>query len=200
MNIKGKWAGAISCFLLFTVVCMSLAFNVKGHSEPPGIRNWDCSFHSAAWPRVFSREGEVVKPLLGAMLAAPLCLVLMRLLFVSTRSLWQELAAAEWRILVRARCAVFLFLRTLIRHQRLHNKRMRTPLRPHCVLITAARFRRAIAPSLARMLFIRRSPSGINSICAYMPLPQILSLNTVLCTVCPVFQSIPTTFHPPLWR
>ena len=94
MNIKGKWAGAISCFLLFTVVCMSLAFNVKGAFRASGHPELGLLFFilPGVAASFLSREGEVVKPLLGAMLAAPLCLVLMRLLFVSTRSLWQELA------------------------------------------------------------------------------------------------------------
>lgn len=89
MNIKGKWAGAISCFLLFTVVCMSLAFNVKGAFRASGHPELGLLFFilPGVAASFLSREGEVVKPLLGAMLAAPLCLVLMRLLFVSTRSL-----------------------------------------------------------------------------------------------------------------
>ncbi|EML9044066.1 inner membrane protein YbjM [Enterobacter cloacae] len=126
MNIKGKWAGAISCFLLFTVVCMSLAFNVKGAFRASGHPELGLLFFilPGVAASFLSREGEVVKPLLGAMLAAPLCLVLMRLLFVSTRSLWQELA---WMLSGVFWCALgalfFLFLRTLIRHQRLHNKK-----------------------------------------------------------------------------
>lgn len=36
MNIKRNWAGVISCFLLFIVVCMSLAFNVKGAFRASG--------------------------------------------------------------------------------------------------------------------------------------------------------------------
>ncbi|WP_459625916.1 inner membrane protein YbjM, partial [Enterobacter hormaechei] len=36
MNFKRNWAGEISCFLLFTVVCMSLAFNVKGAFSASG--------------------------------------------------------------------------------------------------------------------------------------------------------------------
>ena len=126
MNIKGKWAGAISCFLLFTVVCMSLAFNVKGAFRASGHPELGLLFFilPGVAASFLSREGEVVKPLLGAMLAAPLCLVLMRLLFVSTRSLWQELA---WLLSGVFWCALgalfFLFLRTLIRHHRLHNKK-----------------------------------------------------------------------------
>jgi hypothetical protein len=34
----------------------------------------------------------VLRPLLGAMLAAPVCLVTMRLFFVTHRTFWQELA------------------------------------------------------------------------------------------------------------
>ncbi|MDH6633317.1 UNVERIFIED_ORG: hypothetical protein M2355_002608 [Lelliottia amnigena] len=62
-----------------------------------------------------SRGGEVVKPLIGAMLAAPLCLVVMRLVFVSPRSLWQELA---WLLSGIFWCALgalcFMFVRSLV--------------------------------------------------------------------------------------
>jgi hypothetical protein len=53
------------------------------------------------------------------MLAAPLCLLLMRLLFVTTRSFWQELA---WLLSGVFWCALgalcFLFVRSLMRHRR----------------------------------------------------------------------------------
>jgi len=105
---------------------MTLAFNVKGAFRASGHPELGLLFFilPGVAASFLSREGEVVKPLLGAMLAAPLCLVLMRLLFVSTRSLWQELA---WLLSGVFWCALgalfFLFLRTLIRHQRLHNKK-----------------------------------------------------------------------------
>ncbi|MCV3771775.1 MULTISPECIES: inner membrane protein YbjM [Enterobacter] len=123
MNIKRNWAGVISCFLLFTVVCMSLAFNVKGAFRVAGHPELGLLFFTlpGAAASFLSRKGEVVKPLIGAMLAAPLCLLLMRMLYVSTRSFWQELA---WLLSGVFWCALgalcYLFVCSLIKHQRHH--------------------------------------------------------------------------------
>ncbi|AMX06069.1 hypothetical protein A0R60_1768 [Enterobacter asburiae] len=114
----------ISCFLLFTVVCMSLAFNVKGAFRAAGHPELGLLFFTlpGAAASFLSRKGEVVKPLIGAMLAAPLCLLLMRMLYVSTRSFWQELA---WLLSGVFWCALgalcYLFVCSLIKHRRHHN-------------------------------------------------------------------------------
>ena len=124
MNIKRNWAGVISCFLLFTVVCMSLAFNVKGAFRASGHPELGLLFFilPGAAASFLSRKGEVIKPLLGAMLAAPLCLLMMRLMYVPTRSLWQELA---WLLSGVFWCALgalcFLFVRRVL-HRRRHRK------------------------------------------------------------------------------
>lgn len=123
MNIKRNWAGVISCFLLFTVVCMSLAFNVKGAFRAAGHPELGLLFFPlpGAAASFLSRKGEVVKPLIGAMLAAPLCLLLMRMLYVSTRSFWQEMA---WLLSGVFWCALgalcYLFVCSLIKHRRHH--------------------------------------------------------------------------------
>jgi hypothetical protein len=123
LNIKRNWAGVISCFLLFTVVCLSLAFNVKGAFRASGHPELGLLFFTlpGAVASFLSRRGEVVRPLLGAMLAAPLCLLLMRLLFVTSRSFWQELA---WLLSGVFWCALgalcFLFVRSLMRQRRHH--------------------------------------------------------------------------------
>ena len=126
MNIKRNWAGVISCFLLFTVVCMSLAFNVKGAFRAAGHPELGLLFFTlpGAAASFLSRKGEVVKPLIGAMLAAPLCLLLMRMLYVSTRSFWQELA---WLFSAIFWCALgalcYLFVSSLLHDKRRENKR-----------------------------------------------------------------------------
>lgn len=123
-NKAGNRAGVISCFLLFTVVCMSLAFNVKGAFRASGHPELGLLFFTlpGAAASFLSRKGEVVKPLLGAMLAAPLCLLMMRLLYISTRSFWQELA---WLMSAVFWCALgalcYLFVRSLL-HNRRHHK------------------------------------------------------------------------------
>lgn len=126
MNIKRHWAGVVSCFLLFTVVCLSLAFNVKGAFRAAGHPELGLLFFTlpGAAASFLSRGGEVVRPLVGAMLAAPLCLLLMRLLFVTSRSFWQELA---WLMSGVFWCALgalcFLFLRSLLHRRHSHSKK-----------------------------------------------------------------------------
>ncbi|MGS2873841.1 inner membrane protein YbjM [Enterobacter huaxiensis] len=123
MNIKRNWAGVVSCFLLFTVVCMSLAFNVKGAFRASGHPELGLLFFilPGAVASFLSRKGEVVKPLLGAMLAAPLCLLMMRLMYVPSRSVWQELA---WLLSGVFWCALgalcFLFVRSLLNRRKRH--------------------------------------------------------------------------------
>jgi hypothetical protein len=129
LNIKRNWPGVACCFLLFTAVCLSLTFNIKGvflagaHPELgllffiiPGVV---ASF--------LSRGGEVVRPLLGAILAAPFCLLVMRLFLVSSRTFLQELA---WLLSGVFWCAlgalVFMFVRRAITT---HRRRIKTPSR-----------------------------------------------------------------------
>jgi len=123
LNITRNWAGVISCFLLFIVVCMALAFNVKGAFRAAGHPELGLLFFTlpGAAASFLPRKGEVVKPLIGAMLAAPLCLLLMRLLYVPTRSFWQELA---WLLSAVFWCALgalcYLFVCSLLKHWRHH--------------------------------------------------------------------------------
>jgi Putative inner membrane protein of Enterobacteriaceae. len=122
LNIKRNWAGVACCFLLFTVVCLVLA-NVKGAFRSSGHPELGLLFFIL--PGIvasFLTRGEAVfKSLIGAVLAAPLCLVVMRWVFVPSRSLWQELA---WLMSGIFWCALgalcFLFARSLI--QRLRHK------------------------------------------------------------------------------
>ncbi|MGF7447179.1 inner membrane protein YbjM, partial [Klebsiella michiganensis] len=64
---------------------------------------------------------RVLRPLIGAMLAAPVCLVVMRLFFVTERSFWQELAwlfSAVFWCALGALCFLFIcaWLDTRRRH------------------------------------------------------------------------------------
>lgn len=121
MSIKRSWIGVICCFLLFTVVCLSLTFHLKGAFRESGRPELGLLFFilPGVIASFFSRGEEVTKCLLGAILAAPVCLVLTRLLFVTSRSFLQELA---WLLSGVFWCALgalcFLFIRTFIRHCR----------------------------------------------------------------------------------
>ncbi|MCS3462228.1 inner membrane protein YbjM [Escherichia coli] len=115
------WAGAICCFVLFIVVCLSLTLNVKGAFKAAGHPEVGLLFFilPGAAASFFSHRREVLRPLLGAMLAAPCCLLLMRFVFMPTRSLWQELA---WLFSAVFWCALgalcFLFISSLFnQHQ-----------------------------------------------------------------------------------
>jgi hypothetical protein len=98
------------------------AFNVKGAFRAPGIRSWGCSFYPAGAAASFlSRKGEGGR-LLGAMLAAPLCLLLMRCCLFNAKFLAGAGVVAERGVLVRAWRAVLLFVRSLIRTDGTTNK------------------------------------------------------------------------------
>ncbi len=127
MNIKRNWFGVACCFLLFTAVCICLMYQVRGafiSSGYPGLGLLFFIFPGIA-AGFFSRGGEVIRPLMGAILAAPVCLVVMRMIFISSRSILQELA---WLLSGVFWCALgalfFLFVRRALKHRRV---RVKTP-------------------------------------------------------------------------
>jgi len=68
---KQSWASAVCCFVLFIVVCLSLTLNVKGAFRAAGHPEVGLLFFilPGAAASFFSHRREVLKPLLGAMLA-----------------------------------------------------------------------------------------------------------------------------------
>ncbi|WP_135672312.1 inner membrane protein YbjM, partial [Escherichia coli] len=94
MNHTQRWAGAICCVVLFIVVCLFLATHMKGAFRAAGHPEIGLLFFIllGAAASFFSQRREVLKPLLGAMLAAPGPMLLMRLFFLPTPSLWKDLA------------------------------------------------------------------------------------------------------------
>ncbi|HBC5673261.1 TPA: inner membrane protein YbjM [Citrobacter koseri] len=125
MKHKQSWAGAICCFVLFIVVCLSLTMHMKGAFRVAGHPEIGLLFFTlpGAVASFFSHRREVIKPLIGAMLAAPCCLVLMRFVFMPTRSVWQELA---WLFSAVFWCALgalcFLFISSLFSQRRKKNR------------------------------------------------------------------------------
>ncbi|EHK0943348.1 inner membrane protein YbjM [Citrobacter farmeri] len=118
MKYKHGWVGAVCCFVLFVVVCLFLTMNMKGAFRAAGHPEMGLLFFTlpGAVASFCSHRREVIKPLLGAMLAAPCCLLLTRLFFTPTRSLWQEMA---WLFSAVFWCALgalcFLFISSLFR-------------------------------------------------------------------------------------
>lgn len=129
MKYKHGWVGAVCCFVLFVVVCLFLTMNMKGAFRAAGHPEIGLLFFTlpGAVASFCSHRREVIKPLLGAMLAAPCCLLLTRLFFTPTRSLWQEMA---WLFSAVFWCALgalcFLFISSLFRpRQRKTNNALR---------------------------------------------------------------------------
>ncbi|EKK4757792.1 inner membrane protein YbjM, partial [Salmonella enterica] len=114
-------ASVVCCFVLFIVVCLSLTMHVQGAFRAAGHPEIGLLFFTlpGAVASFCSHRREVIRPLIGAMLAAPFCLVLMRVVFMPTRSFWQELA---WLFSAVFWCALgalcYLFISSLFSHRR----------------------------------------------------------------------------------
>ncbi|POT57986.1 hypothetical protein C3432_08660 [Citrobacter amalonaticus] len=125
MKHKRGWAGTVCCFVLFIVVCLFLAMNMTGAFRASGHPEMGLLFFTlpGAIASFFSHRREVIKPLLGAMLAAPCCMLLMRFFFTPISSLWQELA---WLFSAVFWCALgalfYLFISSLFIHRRRKNR------------------------------------------------------------------------------
>lgn len=127
MDIKRHWPGVARCFLLYTAVCLCLTLNVKGAFLAGRHPELGLLFFiiPGAVASALTRSGEVVKPLLGATLAAPFCLLVMRLFTVSGRSFFQELAWLLSGVFWFALGAlVVMFMRRALFHPR---RKIKTP-------------------------------------------------------------------------
>lgn len=115
------WTGVICCFLLFIVVFFSLLLHMKGAFRSSGNPELGLLFFliPGAVASFISPRRRLLRPLVGAIMAAPMCLVLMRLFFYSERSFWQELA---WLFSAVFWCALgalcFLFVTTVLKLKR----------------------------------------------------------------------------------
>lgn len=126
MKTERGWAGIICCFILFIVVFCSLVLHVRGAFRTSGNPELGLLFFiiPGVVSSFMSSRRRVLCPLLGAILAAPLCLLLTRLFLSSDRSLWQELA---WLFSAVFWCALgalcFLFVSSLLHDKRREGKR-----------------------------------------------------------------------------
>ncbi|WP_052050210.1 inner membrane protein YbjM [Cedecea neteri] len=89
-----RWLGITCCFVLFILVFLSLRLDVMGRFIATGHYELGLLFFlfPGAAASFFSQGDRVVKPLVGAMLASPFCLLIAHLFFPVTRSFWQEMA------------------------------------------------------------------------------------------------------------
>ena len=124
MKSERTWAGIICGFFLFIVVCLSLLLHMKGAFRATGNPELGLLFFllPGAAASCLSPGQRVIRPLIGAMLAAPVCLGVMRLFFVTQRSFWQELA---WLFSAVFWCALgalcFLFICAWLDTRRKHS-------------------------------------------------------------------------------
>ncbi|VEB61749.1 membrane protein [Salmonella enterica subsp. enterica] len=73
MKHKHGWASVVCCFVLFIVVCLSLTMHVQGAFRAAGHPEIGLLFFTlpGAVASFCSHRREVIRPLIGAMLAAP---------------------------------------------------------------------------------------------------------------------------------
>lgn len=121
MRSERGWAGVICCFILFIVVCTFLLLQMKGAFRASGHPELGLLFFviPGAVASFMTSRQRVLLPLVGAILAAPVCLVMMRVWIFSSRTLWQELAwlcSAVFWCALGALC--FLFVSGLIATKR----------------------------------------------------------------------------------
>ncbi|MBO2025543.1 hypothetical protein J4733_08875 [Klebsiella pneumoniae] len=92
MKSERSWAGIICGFVLFIVVCLSLLLHMKGAFRASGNPELGLLFFLLPGRRRALSRTAGAASLLGAILAAPVCMVTMRLFFVTHRTFWQEMA------------------------------------------------------------------------------------------------------------
>ncbi|MBP1522258.1 inner membrane protein YbjM [Salmonella enterica subsp. enterica serovar Worthington] len=145
MKHKHGWASVVCCFVLFIVVCLSLTMHVQGAFRAAGHPEIGLLFLRCPvrWPVLFSpARGDPTADRGDA--GGAVLLVLMRVVFMPTRSFWQELA---WLFSAVFWCALgalcYLFISSLFSHRR------KTPIAPsgrgRCQSNQAKRFRFSFA-------------------------------------------------------
>lgn len=88
------WPGTVCCFILFLVVFILHKLSASGYS--PVQQHLDLGMLCFLLPGMIasfvSRDDRLFKPLFGAMLAAPVCLLLVFFTPIPERSVLQEVA------------------------------------------------------------------------------------------------------------
>ncbi|MFB5079322.1 hypothetical protein CD006_03520 [Enterobacter sp. 10-1] len=113
MKAERAWAGVACGFFLFIVVCLSLLLHMKGAFRAGGNPELGLLLFllPGALASCLSPGRRVLQPLVGAILAAPVCLAIMRIFFVTQRTFWQELAwlfSAVFWCALGALCSLFI--------------------------------------------------------------------------------------------
>ncbi|HAT1611122.1 TPA: hypothetical protein I8Y12_002743 [Raoultella planticola] len=113
MKSERAWVGITCGFFLFIVVCLSLLLHMKGVLRATGNPEVGLLYFllPGAATSCLSPGQRVIQPLVGAILATPVCLLIMRIFFAAQRTFWQQLAwlfsAVFWYAL-GALCFLFI--------------------------------------------------------------------------------------------
>ncbi|MFC0229240.1 inner membrane protein YbjM [Serratia aquatilis] len=111
------WLGLFSCFLLFTVVFLGqksgdFSISESEHHGDPGLLLFIIPGFIASY---LSSKKRILCPLLGALYAVPLCLLIRHFWLTPGNSLWQELAYSVSAVFWCASGAMlYLFIRVLL--------------------------------------------------------------------------------------
>lgn len=86
--------GIICCFVLFILVFLTLHLFVSRSFMAASHMELGCLLFvlPGAIASFLAKEGKVLGPLVGALLALPLCLVLVHTTLTPVRAFWQEVA------------------------------------------------------------------------------------------------------------
>ncbi len=112
MKSERAWVGITCGFFLFIVVCLLLLLHMKGvfratGNPEVGLLYFCCPVR----PPAASPGRRVIQPLVGAILATPVCLLIMRIFFAAQRTFWQQLAwlfSAVFWCALGALCFLFI--------------------------------------------------------------------------------------------
>lgn len=126
MKSERAWIGITCGFFLFIVVCLFLLPHMNGVFRAAGNSEVGLLFFllPGAAASSLSPGRRVILPVVGAILAAPVCLLAMRLFFVAQRTFWQQLA---WLFSAVFWCALgalcFMFICAWLDSRRKHSSR-----------------------------------------------------------------------------
>ncbi|CAE1144484.1 inner membrane protein YbjM [Serratia sp. Tan611] len=106
------WGGFSSCFLLFCLIFLGQNNSLEQpHHGETGLLLFTIPGFIASY---LASKKRLICPLLGALCALPLCLVVRHFWLMSTQSFWQELAYATSSVFwCLCGALLFLFFRSL---------------------------------------------------------------------------------------
>lgn len=89
-----RWMSVICCCVLFIVVFLAVRWNMRGAFRAAGHPELGLLVFliPGAVASFFARQERVIEPLIGVMIALPVCIIALHTIFVSDRSFWQEMA------------------------------------------------------------------------------------------------------------